>query len=55
MWMAVVEAYKKYGYEVTEDRDGTIYVQKQKTTGDSKEVSMPELRSDGRDDSCGAQ
>jgi hypothetical protein len=52
--MADVEkAYAKMGYVLTEI-DGAIYVQKQETIRDSKEVPLPTLRDSGWDGSGSA-
>jgi hypothetical protein len=48
------QQYFNLGYILTEI-EGIYYVQKQKTTGDSETITMPELWNQGRDNSCGTQ
>jgi len=50
----VEKEYASMGYVLTE-LDGAIYVQKQETIRDSKEIPLPTLRDSGWNDSSGAQ
>ena len=50
----VEKEYASMGYVLTEI-DGAIYVQKQETIRDSKEISLPTLRDSGWNGSSGAQ
>ena len=50
----VEKEYASMGYVLTEI-DGAIYVQKQETIRDSKEIPLPTLRDSGWDGSSSAQ